>query len=342
MFVDEAVVVARSGKGGHGAVSFRREKYIPRGGPDGGDGGRGGDVVVIVRRNIKTLVEFRTKRHFFAGKGRPGEGRRRTGADGKDVKLVVPPGTIISDHETGEVLADLTEEGSKTVILRGGRGGKGNTHFKSSRIQTPRFAQPGEEGEERTLKIELQLIADIGFLGLPNAGKSTLLKALTAANPKIGSYPFTTVIPNLGVLRMYDADVILADIPGIIRGASQGAGLGFRFLRHLSRTRGVAYVVDLSDNPVEAIETLKSELESYGHGLSLKPRVILAAKRDLDPDETSFWELAAAYPSDTVIPLSAPAADNLDAVRTTLFELSRRKEEEENAETSNNRTDDEL
>lgn len=263
-------------------MSFRREKYVPRGGPDGGDGGRGGSVVFLVKRNVKTLSYLKMRQRFFAQNGRPGAGRQRDGARGEDIVIEVPPGTAVYDVDTGRRLLDLTTDGARSVLLEGGRGGKGNTHFKSSRHQTPRFAQPGEEGEERRLRVELQVIADIGFVGLPNVGKSTLLKVLTAADPKIGNYPFTTVIPNLGVMHAWDRDVVLADIPGIIAGASEGAGLGLRFLKHISRTRGLAFVIEAVDpDPQATLELLQEELRQYDRSLLEKPSVVIRSKVDL-------------------------------------------------------------
>lgn len=328
LFVDEAVILVRSGNGGAGAVSFRREKYVPRGGPDGGDGGRGGDVVFVVRRNVKTLSHVKMRQRFFAGNGRGGAGRNRTGAHGADVLIEVPPGTLVTDAETGERLADLTEEGQEERLFHGGRGGKGNAHFKSSTHQTPRFSQPGEEGEERTLKVELQVIADIGFVGLPNAGKSTLLKVLTRANPKVGNYPFTTVIPNLGVMHWHDHDIVLADIPGIIEGASDGAGLGIRFLRHIARTGGLALVVELGDpDPRRTIEVLRSELAAYSRELVEKPWLVIITKTDLvDSRESSEEHLRAALaaPGDTipVVAVSAITGENLEALRQALYSLA--------------------
>lgn len=284
-FVDEVTVTVYSGSGGPGAVSFRREKYVPKGGPDGGDGGRGGAVVFRTRSNLKTLRHLRFKSTYRAGNGRPGEGRQRHGADGKDAVIEVPPGTVVRDRETGEVLADLSGEGAEWVCLAGGRGGKGNTHFKSSRQQAPRFAQPGEEGSAATLRVELQLIADAGFVGLPNAGKSSLLGALTAAEPRVAGYPFTTTIPNLGVIKLFDRDVVLADIPGIIEGAAAGAGLGLRFLKHIARTRVLVFVIDLGDDaadPEATYRTLCEELGRYEPALLEKRRLLVGTKLDLD------------------------------------------------------------
>jgi GTP-binding protein len=263
-------------------VSFRREKYVPKGGPDGGDGGRGGDVVFFVRENVKTLSHLKMQQRFFAQNGRPGAGRQKGGPRGDDVVIEVPPGTAVFDAESDEQLLDLTEIGERAVLYQGGRGGKGNTHFKSSRHQTPRFAQPGEDGVEKNLRVELQIIADLGFVGLPNAGKSTLLKVLTAANPKIGNYPFTTVIPNLGVMHHYEHDIVLADIPGLIAGASNGAGLGIQFLKHIARTRGLVYVLDVADEDLDASwDTLSGELAAYSRELVRKQHIVLLTKMDL-------------------------------------------------------------
>lgn len=254
---------------------------MPKGGPDGGDGGRGGDVVFFVKENVKTLSHLKMQQRFFAQNGRPGAGRQKDGARGKDAVIEVPPGTAVFDAESGEQLLDLTEVGDRVVLYEGGRGGKGNTHFKSSRMQTPRFAQPGEEAIEKLLRIELQVIADLGFVGLPNAGKSTLLKVLTAANPKIGNYPFTTVIPNLGVMHHYDHDIVLADIPGIIEGAHAGAGLGIRFLKHVSRTRGLVFVIDIGDDdPSASFMTLRSEVSEFSKALGDKPFIVVLTKMD--------------------------------------------------------------
>ena len=281
-FVDETAIIVSSGKGGHGSVSFRREKYVPKGGPDGGDGGYGGDVIFTVKDNLKTLSRLKSTRVFRAENGRPGSGRRKHGRNGTDVLIEVPPGTIIRDKESRRQLKDLGESGRWT-FLKGGSGGKGNWHFRSSVRQTPRFAQEGEEGQERELVVEMNIIADIGFVGFPNAGKSSLLAALTNAHPKIADYPFTTKIPNLGVVDLGHTDAILADIPGIIEGASHGAGLGLRFLKHIARTKGLAFVIDIQDpRPDQTYATLLEELEGYDQSLIQKPRVVIAAKRDLD------------------------------------------------------------
>ena len=314
-FVDDVTFTIRSGHGGAGSVSFRRERYVPRGGPDGGNGGRGGDVVVRVRRNLKTLAHLTGHTSFSAENGRPGEGRKRHGRDGAAWYLEVPPGAAIRDVETGELLADITEEVDDFVLLAGGRGGKGNTHFKSSTHRTPRFAQPGEPGEERLITVELRLIADIGFVGLPNAGKSSLLQVLTAAHPKVGNYPFTTKIPNLGVMRYHDHDVILADIPGIIEGAADGAGLGHRFLRHISRTAVLALLIDVTEERPDAVyATLLHELGAFDPELAQKRRIVVGTKCDLDPDGEQLKQLAAACAGEQVIGVSAAARSGLDGV----------------------------
>jgi GTPase len=281
-FVDETEIVVSSGKGGNGSVSFRREKYVPKGGPDGGDGGNGGNVVFKVKENLKTLARIKSARVFRAENGRNGEGRRKHGRNGDDVIIQVPPGTILRDKESGNTIKDLGTEGEWT-FLKGGHGGKGNWHYRSSVRQAPRYAQEGEPGQERELVVEMNIIADIGFVGFPNAGKSSLLAALTNAHPKIADYPFTTKIPNLGVADLGFTDCILADIPGIIEGASNGAGLGFRFLKHISRTKGLAFVIDIEDeDPAAAYKTLAAELQQYDTGLTEKPHIVVASKADLD------------------------------------------------------------
>ncbi|MGA2640418.1 MAG: GTPase ObgE [Spirochaetia bacterium] len=286
-FVDETTIVVSSGSGGDGAVSFRREKYVPRGGPDGGDGGKGGDVVFAVRQNLKTLSHLKLKRHFKAGDGGRGMGQRMHGKDGADALVPVPPGTVLRDPETGAPVADLTYDGESFLYLRGGRGGKGNSHYATSVNQAPRYAQKGIEGETRELKAELHLIADIGLVGMPNAGKSTLLSVLTNAHPLIADYPFTTRTPNLGLMRLPERDIILADIPGIIEGASQGRGLGLKFLRHVERCAALLFLVDLSSADCPGtVRLLQGELETYSPSLASRPRLVVGTKLDL-PDSTA-------------------------------------------------------
>lgn len=323
-FVDEAVIEVSSGNGGAGAVSFRREKYVPRGGPDGGDGGKGGDVVFVVQENLKTLSHLKYQRVFHAGNGEQGHGRKRHGRDGADIEILVPPGTSVRDEETGEVLRDLTEPGERWVLFRGGRGGQGNSHFATSRRQAPRFAQPGMPGKSVRLLVELKLIADVGFVGLPNAGKSTLLSVLTNARPKVGAYPFTTKIPNLGVLSLGYRDIVLADIPGIIEGASQGAGLGLQFLKHISRTFGIAYLLDLGDPDfIESFRMLENEISSYSRELSERRRILVGTKLDLPEAEERLVRLTETFPNETVIGISAVTRRGIDELIRVLETIAR-------------------
>lgn len=321
-FVDETTIHVSSGSGGDGAVSFRREKYVPRGGPDGGDGGRGGNVVFAVKSNLKTLSHLKLKRVFTAEDGRRGAGQRMYGKDGKDVEISVPPGTILRDPESNELLADLTEDGERFVLLRGGRGGKGNSHYATSTNQAPRYAQKGVPGESREVRVELHLIADVGFVGLPNAGKSTLLSLLTNARPLIADYPFTTKAPNLGLLRLAERDLILADIPGIIDGASQGRGLGLRFLRHIERCSALLFLVDLgSPDCPAAVITLERELASYSAELASRPRLILGTKEDLEAAPEGREALRKAFPDDRIFSVSAFARSGIDELKKAILGL---------------------
>lgn len=293
-FLDLAKVYIRSGSGGGGAVSFRREKYIEYGGPDGGDGGRGGDVVVETVDGLNTLIDFRYQQHFFAKNGQQGMGKQRTGKDGDDIILRVPVGTEILDEDQETVLADMTELGQRFVLAKGGNGGFGNLHFKSSTNQAPRRANPGQPGVERTIWLRLKLIADAGLLGLPNAGKSTFLAATSNARPKIADYPFTTLHPNLGVVAVDNAEFVIADIPGLIAGASEGKGIGDRFLGHVERCSVLLHLVDgTSEDVVADYETIIGELEAYGGHLADKPRVTALNKTDaLDVEERSEKRIA--------------------------------------------------
>ena len=284
MFIDQVEIFVKSGKGGDGVVHFRREKYVPRGGPDGGDGGKGGDVILEVDPRLNTL-KFRHKERFVAEDGRPGAKQNMYGKSGEDLVIFVPPGTVIyniSDGETPALLGDLTQPGQQLTVCKGGRGGRGNTHFKSSTNQVPRTAEKGEPAEEKRLKLELKLIADIGLIGVPNAGKSTLLSVLTNARPKIAPYPFTTLEPNLGVANIdEDTTVVLADIPGLIEGASQGAGLGHEFLRHIQRTRVLIHLLDgLSPDPLADYSQINSELSLFDPNLGAKPQIVALNKID--------------------------------------------------------------
>src|SRR5512134_3368784 len=282
MFTDQVEIQVKSGKGGDGMVHFRREKFVPQGGPDGGDGGKGGDVIFEVRSTLNTLSSFRQNQRFKAEEGVKGGPSQRTGRNGKDLVIYVPPGTVLFDADTGELIGDLTESGQMLTVLKGGRGGRGNQHFATSRDQAPRTAEKGEPAQEKRIRLELRLIADIGLIGVPNAGKSTLLSVLTNAKPKIAPYPFTTLEPKLGVANIDDnTTVVLADIPGLIEGASQGAGLGHDFLRHIQRTRVLIHLLDgLSEDPVADYSQINSELSLFDPNLGRKPQVVALNKID--------------------------------------------------------------
>lgn len=333
-FADEAVIEVHSGKGGNGCIAFRREKYIPHGGPNGGDGGKGGDVIFCVKRNMRTLSRLRHHRIFKAKNGGDGMGWNKFGKDGEDVVIPVPPGTTIRDLETGELIHDFTNESERDqfIFLEGGKGGWGNVHFKSSTNQAPRYAHAGKPGEVRTLKLELSIMADVGLVGFPNAGKSSLLTAFTNARPKIAPYPFTTKIPNLGVLRVDDdQDIIIADIPGIIEGASEGVGLGFDFLKHISRTACLLFMIDCSDtNYLSAYETLCNELQNYSEDLMKKPRIVLANKIDVEGAEQNAAEVIGAIhkiePDTAVIPVSVQNNIGMINARKSIIELVNRLE----------------
>jgi GTP-binding protein len=290
MFLDEARIFVSSGKGGDGVVHFRREKYVPRGGPDGGDGGKGGDVIAEADENLSTLIKFRQQKRFKAEDGRPGGGSNKTGASGDDIVIKVPCGTLIYDDETGNLIADLVEQGQQIILFKGGKPGRGNARFATSRNRAPRMAERGEPGEEGWLKLELKLIADVGIIGVPNAGKSTLLAAVTNARPKIASYPFTTLTPNLGVANLdIDAQLILADIPGLIEGAHEGLGMGFNFLRHIQRTQVLIHLVDgTSADPVADFSQVNSELALFDQNLAEKTQIVAVNKMDL-PSVSEAW-----------------------------------------------------
>jgi GTP-binding protein len=285
-FVDYLRIRVKAGDGGRGCVSFRREKCVPRGGPDGGDGGRGGHVIIRAASELNTLLDLRYHREYSAGRGGHGKGKNMHGRDGEDRVIPVPVGTTVKDEESGTVVADLDHDGAAYVVARGGRGGLGNAHFATSTRQAPRFALPGEDGEEKALTLELKLLADVGLVGLPNAGKSTLISVITAARPKIADYPFTTVVPNLGVVKGEGMrSFVIADIPGLIEGAHKGAGLGFRFLRHIERTSLILHLVDVSDgvqsDPVEDFEKINRELVLYNPMLAAKHMAVAGTKCDM-------------------------------------------------------------
>ena len=296
MFTDYTKIIIKSGNGGDGAITFRREKYVAAGGPDGGDGGRGGNIYFRVDPNANTLIDFRFTKKFKAQNGENGSGSNRYGKAGEDLYIDVPIGTIIKDVETGKVVADLSKEGQEELVLKGGRGGRGNSHFATPTRQAPRFSEDGEKGEEKELILELKLLADVGLLGFPNVGKSTFLSTVTDARPKIANYHFTTINPNLGVVKTKNGDgFVIADIPGIIEGASQGTGLGLQFLRHIERTRLLLHVIDVSGtegrNPVEDFNTINEELKQYSEKLATRKQIIVANKIDSMQDENLYKEL---------------------------------------------------
>jgi GTP-binding protein len=288
MFIDEARIQVKAGNGGNGCLAFRREKFVPRGGPSGGDGGRGGDVVMVASNNHNTLLHFRFNPEHKAERGRHGEGSNRTGRDGHSIDLPVPVGTVVYDDTTGEVLHDFTTAGERFVVARGGRGGRGNQHFATPTHQAPTEHEPGRTGEEKRLRLELKLLADAGLVGFPNAGKSTLISRISAAHPKIADYPFTTLAPNLGVVSVDDRTFVVADIPGLIEGAHLGAGLGVQFLRHIERTRMLVHLVDVSESsgrdPVHDFHVIMEELASFDPNLVKKPMILVASKIDVAQD----------------------------------------------------------
>ena len=323
-FVDEATITVEAGAGGNGCLSFRREKYIPRGGPDGGDGGDGGDVVLFVNPNLNTLVDFRFRRRFRAESGRHGQGKDRTGRAGADLRIQVPAGTVVIEAGSGEALGELTAAGDEMVVARGGHHGLGNARFKSSTNRAPRRTTDGTPGESRDLRLELRLLADAGLVGLPNAGKSTLIRAVSAARPKVADYPFTTLIPNLGVVsRGPGRSFVMADVPGLIEGASGGAGLGIRFLRHLSRTHVLLHLVDIAPvqdegDPVEQVRVIERELAAFDPELARRERWLVPTKLDLVPPPDRAGTVAALVEElgwdAPVFPVSALTGDGTDAL----------------------------
>lgn len=329
MLVDQVRITVEAGDGGKGCVSFRREKFVPRGGPNGGDGGRGGDVLLRVQRNLNTLLHIHNQRFLRAEGGTNGLGTNKTGKGGGDAVLMVPPGTIVRDYKSGEVLGDLVSDGDELVVARGGRGGRGNARFASATNRTPRKAEPGDAGEVLELELELKLLADVGLVGLPNAGKSTLLARLSAARPKVADYPFTTLEPHLGVVQSpYDEyqSLVMADIPGLIEGAHQGAGLGVQFLRHVERCRVLAHLVDLSSEEAIAdrVDTIRGELAAYEPPLDDRPWLLIGTKTDAvaDAEETvgELEKVAADYGVDSIT-ISAVTGDGVRRLLGRLFEL---------------------
>lgn len=331
MFVDRAKIHIRSGKGGNGAVTFRRDPYVPNGGPDGGDGGKGGSIIFKADRNLRTLMDFKYKRKYEAESGQNGMSRNKFGKDGQDLIIKVPMGTVVIDQESGRIMKDLVEDGDSFVAAKGGKGGRGNVHFKSSIRQAPNFAEAGGEAKERDVILELKLIADVGLVGFPNVGKSSLLKEATQANPKIANYHFTTIDPNLGVVSLYDENFVMADIAGIIEGASEGAGMGFRFLKHIERTKVLIHVVDVSGSegrdPRDDFDKINAELEAYSPKILRKPQIVAANKIDEledgenDPKYIEFKEYVNAKGYDCY-PMAAPLDIGVKEVLTAaLHEL---------------------
>lgn len=326
MFVDRAKIKIKSGKGGNGSVSFRREPFVPEGGPDGGDGGKGGDVIFVADNQIKTLLDFRYKKAYEAENGEDGKKKKQFGKNGKDCVIRVPIGTMIIDEASGLVMRDLIHNEDQFIAARGGRGGKGNVHFKSSVRQAPNFAEAGGFAKERQVLLELKLIADVGLVGFPNVGKSTLLSVVTSANPKIGNYHFTTLYPNLGVVSYYDQSFVLADIPGLIEGAHLGAGLGLDFLKHIERTRVLIHVVDVSGsegrNPIEDFDTINRELASYGTKVMKKPQIVAASKMDLThEDQYNEFRAYVEQKGFPVFPISAPLHQGVVELMNHTFKI---------------------
>jgi GTP-binding protein len=320
MFIDYVKIHVIAGHGGSGCVSFHREKFVPKGGPDGGDGGHGGSVILVGNRNLRTLQDYSYHKLYKAKRGQHGMGDNRHGKKGQDVILQVPLGTVVKDAETGEILGDIVEDGQRLVVARGGRGGKGNARFATPTHRSPREWEPGQPGEERWIELELKLIADIGLVGMPNAGKSTLLSRISHARPKIASYPFTTLAPNLGIVSVGELNTfVVADIPGLIEGAHEGKGLGHQFLRHIERTRATAYLIDVTDpDPVATFKKLYHELQAYSDLLVRKPFMIVLTKIDLLQENEPLPQFDAAHPA---LAISAVRGDNLNELKHAFLKL---------------------
>ena len=325
-FIDEAVITVQSGDGGRGCVSFRREKFIPRGGPDGGDGGKGGDIVLKTTTRRRTLYQFQFRQRFKAKNGTPGQGKQRTGKNGPDLVIEIPPGTLVRNADTDQILKDFTRPAETFILARGGRGGQGNSRFKTSTHRAPRFAQPGESGQVLNLKLELKLLADAGIIGLPNAGKSTLISVLSSVKPKIADYPFTTLTPNLGVVRTQQSDpFVIADIPGLIEGAHKGVGLGIGFLRHIERTRILVHLIDASaisaDDPLMGLKTVNTELAMYSSMLSRKPQIVVLTKMDLPGTEHLAKKFELAAQGKPALRISAVTGLGMTELKTQIIKL---------------------
>ncbi len=336
MFIDKAKIYVKAGDGGNGCVAFLREKFVPMGGPAGGDGGKGGDIIIVADKNLQTLMDFKYKRHYKAERGFHGQGGNKKGKDGESLILKVPVGTVVKDAQTGEIIADLVKDGQSVVVAKGGKGGKGNAAFKSATNQAPMIAEKGEAGEERWIELELKLLADVGIIGFPNAGKSTLISILSKAKPKIADYPFTTLTPVLGVLQLDDNDfIVLADIPGLIEGASEGAGLGHEFLRHIERTRFLIHLIDVSDfremHPIEAFNKINKELEKYSPDLLTKPQIVVANKIDALSDKSILNELETYFKEKNVpfVAISLITRENIDKLINLIREVNDKLKDKE-------------
>lgn len=339
MFVDEVSVKLIAGKGGDGCTAFRREKYIAMGGPNGGNGGKGADIIFVADESLRTLIDLKMQKIINGSKGNNGKGSDRNGANAENVYIKVPEGTVVSNKETGEIICDLVKNGQECIVAHGGRGGRGNKSFATHDNPAPKMSELGAPGEEVEIKCELKMLADVGLVGFPSVGKSTILSVISNATPKIAAYHFTTLSPNLGVVRVYDDTFVMADLPGLIEGASEGLGLGFQFLRHTSRCKVIAHVLDMSResarNPIEDYEIIKNELKKYNEKMLNKPSVIIANKMDADGASENLKEFKKKYPNELVIPISAATNQGLDKLMITLNDIIKNvpKEEESTEET---------
>lgn len=339
MFVDEVSVKLIAGKGGDGCTAFRREKYIAMGGPNGGNGGKGADIIFVTDESLRTLIDLKMQKIIKGSKGNNGKGSDRNGANAENVYIKVPEGTVVSNKETGEIICDLVKNGQECIVAHGGRGGRGNKSFATHDNPAPKMSELGAPGEEVEIKCELKMLADVGLVGFPSVGKSTILSVISNATPKIAAYHFTTLSPNLGVVRVYDDTFVMADLPGLIEGASEGLGLGFQFLRHTSRCKVIAHVLDMSResarNPIEDYEIIKNELKKYNEKMLNKPSVIIANKMDAEGASENLKEFKKKYPNELVIPISAATNQGLDKLMITLNDIIKNvpKEEESTEET---------
>lgn len=339
MFVDEVSVKLIAGKGGDGCTAFRREKYIAMGGPNGGNGGKGADIIFVADESLRTLIDLKMQKIIKGSKGNNGKGSDRNGANAENIYIKVPEGTVVSNKETGEIICDLVKNGQECIVAHGGRGGRGNKSFATHDNPAPKMSELGAPGEEVEIKCELKMLADVGLVGFPSVGKSTILSVISNATPKIAAYHFTTLSPNLGVVRVYDDTFVMADLPGLIEGASEGLGLGFQFLRHTSRCKVIAHVLDMSResarNPIEDYEIIKNELKKYNEKMLNKPSVIIANKMDADGASENLKEFKKKYPNELVIPISAATNQGLDKLMITLNDIIKNvpKEEESTEET---------